>query len=278
MPAGIVKAFEEGTKAEPLILSYLEEAGWVLTDKQKEGHLRGGSKVKVRYHPDAIGYHLNDSEPSYVIEAKAFGKDLFRRAELHGVGSTIPEYNWQMSVMMHAEQKPGVWVVYNKVTGEVILEYVHTPPISLAEILDKINKLMDSIDDDLLERPCDDPKHFPCRYIHLRPEPGNGGVDDTLDIEAVGLQEEFDQLAREYLTYKGMKDEADKKLETLKEQLLAMRGSFRKAHSSKFRIRVDRGSRRNPDIKKMEDDGVDEKYLKKIEFDRLTVRGMDYDA
>jgi hypothetical protein len=67
-------------------------------------------------------------------------------------------------------------------------------------------------------------------------------------------------------------------LETLKEQLLAMRGSFRKAHSSKFRIRVDRGSRRNPDIKKMEDDGVDEKYLKKIEFDRLTVRGMDYDA
>jgi hypothetical protein len=274
MPQGIQKAMDEGTKAEPIILQYLEDNGWVLTDKQKEGHLRVAPNVLIRYHPDALGYQLENKEPSYVVEAKAFGKDLFRRAQLHGVGSTIGEYDWQISIMMHAEQKPGVWVFYNKETGEVDYEYVTTPPIPLSEILTKAAKLVESLDDDLMERPCDDPKHFPCRYIHLRPEPGNGGIDDTLDVESVGLSEEFDQLARDYMMFKNQEDEAKKRKEEIRQQLLSMRGSFKKAKSTRYSITVSKGTTNVIDWKKMEDDGVRDKYVYKNEHDRLTVRGL----
>lgn len=269
-PKFLQKAFEAGQEAEPIVLNYLSTHGWTLVDSQKEAHLRGAPNVLIRYHPDSIGEWEGET---FVVEVKALGPDLFSKARRHGVGSTIGEYNWQISVMMHGEQLPGMWVAMNKETGEVIFERIDEPPVPLADILAKVAKLVGSLDDDLMDRPCDDPKHFPCRYIHLRPEPE--GVEDSLDVERAGIDKEFDQLAREYLTYKGMKDEAEKKLEVLREQLLAMRGSFKKAESSRFVITVGQGSTSRVNFDQLKDDGVYEKYVTKKPHDRLTVRGKN---
>lgn len=274
-PAFMLKAFKEGQEAEPKIIQHLLEQGWMLEDMQKEGHLRCAPSAIIRYHPDGIGkppFTLKADGLKRVVEIKALGPDLFKQAQRHGVASTIKEYPWQLSIMMHAEDLPGVWVIYSKETGEVIYEWVDVPIVPLVLIVNKVANLLEALDEDLMDRPCDDPKHFPCRYLSLRPEPDNSA--DTLSVADVGLEDEFDQLARQYLMVKGQIDELEKKKKEYRDKLLAMSGTFKTVKSNRFQVKIGKGGKGYPMLDKMRKDGVEDKYMEKKEWPTVTVKGL----
>jgi hypothetical protein len=149
------------------------------------------------------------------------------------------EYPWQLSVMMHDTGLPGLWGAYNKGTppinemgdrelcvdeGKLYVQRVPTPPIPLSAIVAKAMQIRELVQgSDVVEsgRPCDDPSHYPCRYLALRPEP-----EETSAVLEVSGEEAapLDSLAREYLTYKGMVDEATARLDNAKKELIAQAG------------------------------------------------------
>lgn len=272
-PKMLRKAFQEGKEAEPKVVGYLRELGWRVEGQQKEGHLRAAPNLKIRYHPDGIGGPYEPDMVDHVIEIKAFGKALWRQFLLGGVRNTIPEYQWQMSIMMIAEGKPGVWVIYNKETGEIQYEWVEEPPIPRHAIVQKMSNLVDSLNDDLSERPCDTPDHFPCRFFALRPS--NDDVADTLDPSMIGAEEEFDELARELLMIKGQRDELEKRYRAVREKIIEFSGSFSKVKSNRFRASIASTTRHYPKTDAMKEDDVFDKYMRSSESKQVTVRGIE---
>lgn len=281
-PQVLVKAFQEGKEAEPLVLRELEQNGFALEGLQEEEHLRVAPNALIRFHPDAKG-----SSPFYdgqhVIEVKAFGKDLFERAQRHGVQSTIPEYSWQLSIMMIRYNLPGLWVVHNKAYGEprfedLLIQRIPEPLIPRHAILTRAATIMEGIEDDVLDRPCDDPKHWPCRYLHLRPEPEGNGVDTVLDMSALpdDVQAEYDRLAKEYAYLKGQEDEIKKRRDDKKKELLALAGNFRRIKSDKFVTAIIPGKNRYVDRNKLIQAGLDpEEFMSETLYNYPQVRGLE---
>lgn len=239
VPDWLQRAFDEGTQLEPVILARLEvDHGIEYASHQDEGELRIDDTLIIRYHSDGLGY-LRPHELR-VIEAKALTNELWHRAVRHGVGSVMDEYPWQLSVMMHGEGLPGLWVAYNKGTspvnemgdrelcldeGKIYVQSVPEPPIPLSDIVAKALQVRELVlGDDILEsgRPCDSPDHFPCRYLHIRPEVVSKA---STVVEVSGPDSaDFDQHARAYLYNKGLADEAANARDKARDAILELAG------------------------------------------------------
>lgn len=233
VPDGLQRAYDEGTKLEPVVLAkYKEVTHEVYLSHQEEDHLDITPTTIVRFHPDA------ETEDD-IVEAKAITNDSWHQAVRNGVGSLYAEYPWQLSVMMHAKGKRGKWVAYNKGTppindmgdrelcvdeGRIYIQNVPEPPIPLADIVAKALQIRELVEGpDVLEsgRPCDDPSHYPCRYLHIRPEPEEKASVVEVSGEDASV---LDSLTREYLTYKGMADEANDRLDKAKKAIIEIAG------------------------------------------------------
>lgn len=246
-PANIRRAFDEGNRLEPVILERLEkEHGFKFESKQVEGELILGDGVVVRYHPDGIASWSASATGNFtydwVVEAKALSHDVWVKAAKHGVANVFDEYPWQLSVMMHGEMKPGVWAAYNKGyapdengvkrecedQGKLLLQPNLKPLYSLEEIREKAFKIKELVEgEDILEsgRPCDSPNHWPCLYLHLRPEEEGDRMDNSIGMEVD--EQVLDQLVKEYVGFKGAADEAKKRADVVRDEIIELAGGVK---------------------------------------------------
>lgn len=243
LPANMYRAFREGHEAEPEIVRQLQDPkyGMVFSSRQVEGELILPNNVVIRYHPDGIVFWegLGRKYPvrRWVCEIKNLSHDLWMRAvNADDIGATIDEYNWQLSVMMHAERKPAVWVARNKgyppdpetgikpyceLEGKLFVQEVMEPIISLEVIAEKAEKIRQGVlGEDILtsDQQCNAPGHWPCRFRHLRPEQ-EIDMDGVLELEG----EEaliMDQKIKRYLYLKGQIDEMQKQAELERDDIV----------------------------------------------------------
>src|SRR5262245_17841897 len=272
VPQKIKDAWQQGHELEPQVIERLESEGWILEERQKEGHLIVGDTCVIRYHPDAIGTYPN-SDIRMVVEIKCLSDEVWRRATRTGVGSLFQEYNWQLSTMMLAENLPGIWVCYNKETEAIYTEAQYLPPIPLDDVTSRVNYLVEALDVDLLTRPCDDPKHYPCRFLSLRPEPED--TAETLFVNDVGMGDEFNQLTREYIIVKGQIDELEKRKKEASRRIMEMAGNFRILRGDRALVRIKRGKNVHANRQAIANDGVEDRYLATTEFTYPEVKGIE---
>lgn len=287
VPDFLQAAFDEGHRLEPIINEMLEERGYVITGSQEEGHLDISPTLRIRYHPD--GFVKSSLWPDRrILEDKTMADSSWQKAARGSVGDVFAEYNWQISVMMwanatrrdyfgenHHEYEiipmPALWVAYNKGNtdgspcpdqGRLLYQTVDRPPITLGAIVEKaflIQSLVEGEDIMVSGRPCDDLSHFPCRYIHIRPEPeqlimdisGPGSDNPILTIEDNEEQLEVDTLVRDYLMFKGQADEAKQRMEVAKLALIAKANGAKRILTDKWVIPVINGSNSSPDYASM---------------------------
>jgi hypothetical protein len=254
LPANMVRAFGEGHDLEPKVLEMLEHLGWIITDRQIEGELILPGKTIIRFHPDGIGTAPNYSG-RIVIEVKALSDALWQRVIRHGLAwweevdgqkvlkSVIDEYPWQAASMSHGFRLPLMWVCYNKgfppdqVTGEkpyckdegkLFMQYVDQPFISRDELVAKAQKIRTLVEgDDILDNDmvCTDPSHFPCRYLHLRPEPEGEALESNVAVRTTDVDPALiDELTQQLRTFKSTMDEAKGKYEAARDRLIQLGG------------------------------------------------------
>jgi hypothetical protein len=296
LPDVLVRAFREGHELEPVVLAKMENEGWQVGNRQREGELELPGHIKIRYHPDGVGWIKTDralfSTDIHIIEVKALSHDLWLRAARTSVGEVMAEYKWQISVMMHNENLSGMWVAYNKGTppindmgdrelcadeGKLIYEHVAVPPVSYSDIVERAFQVKQLVEgQDILEsgRPCDDPQHWPCRYYLIRPaveDSGDGGeavrktktgtVRRTLTVDQA-RDGEVDRLVREYLHAKGIIDEAQSQFDRAKEALLEIGTGYTLIETGQWSIPIVSGSSSSTDWGSMPDE--DRKELKRL--------------
>lgn len=245
VPATLQRAFDEGNELEPVIIQKLkDEYGFVFHSHQEEGHLWLSENVAVRYHSDGIATDTNPSSTTrsftFVVEAKALSNELWLQAKRTSVGDIIDEYKSQLSVMMHAEELPGLWVAYNKGLppdkdgnrppcpdqGKLLLEYVYTPPVSIEEIQLKASLIKEGVYGEEVitsDRQCDSPDHWPCRYLNIRPQPEDRG--EAREIFIPSDTEAANRLITEYVAFKGQADEAKARYTAARDELIRMAGT-----------------------------------------------------
>jgi hypothetical protein len=270
LPEFLAVAFAEGHALEPIVIAKLQENGMQFESHQQEGHLDiEDVPVSIRYHPDGIG---TDLFGRHVVEVKALRNEVWQKARRSGVGSLFAEYPWQLSTMMIAEGLPGEWVAINKGNkdnsfceeeGKLLRETVALPPISYEDICDKAKRIYEGVmGPDVLKsgRECDNPNHFPCRYIHLRPEPEEDQIKEFTEAE----KEELDYLLKAYLTFKGTVDEAKQRQDEIRNQIIAIAGDTKKIITDAFIAPISQAYSTTTDWASMERDGIDvEKYRTK---------------
>jgi hypothetical protein len=255
VPAVLQRAFDEGNTLEPKILDACENKGVSFISKQAEGHLWLSDNVAIRYHPDGVGIY---DGAWYVVEGKALSNELWQKAVKGSVGDVIDEYNWQLSSMMIGEQLPGMWAALNKGNppdretgkrephpdeGKMHYEIKTTPPVSLTELQLKASLILEGVyGEDLTtsDRPCDSPDHWPCRFLHLRPQ-GEGevrrGVLTPDDVD------EVDRLVVEFLSFKGQADEAKARYEAARDKLVELAGDkYGYIQTDKFYVPIVNGT------------------------------------
>lgn len=258
LPESLVRAFRAGHELEPVIIKMLaEDYEFQFVTHQEEGHLLiplDDVVVKIRYHSDGIAWILYPAgTPSLgghqrVVEAKALGNDLWQKAVRGSVGDCIDEYPWQLSVMMYATGLPGVWAAYNKGIpekmvdgfpmqelcedqGKLHLEWVDMPPISYEEIVAKVKAIKEAVEgEDVVSsgKQCDDPGHWPCRYLHLRPEQEDGRAE-YVEVDPDD-RDKLDELVQRYLGFKGTAEEAKKQQDATRDEIIALVGVEKGTH------------------------------------------------
>lgn len=243
LPAMLKGAFQAGHDLEPLAIQWLRDEGWTIGAMQAEGELVLSDELRIRFHPDGLGFRPVQYD-QYVVEIKWLSDANWRLALRSGVASVVDEYAWQLSVMMHAYDLPGVWVFGNKGfkeddagvkpycehEGEIRYEFVEHPPVSLDTIRAKAFKVLDMVrGEDLLQsqRACDKPDSWPCRFRHLLPELEEDTAllqPDVLHIEADDQARQVDDLVRQFLYFKGQADENKQAYERARDELIKLAG------------------------------------------------------
>lgn len=274
-PEALQQAYDDGHRLEPVVIRLLRQEGYEISGQQDEGDWEILPGIIIRYHPDGIIRKMGWFAPK-ILEVKALADAGWQIAARGSVGDYIKEYNWQISVMMYHSSLSAMWVAYNKGNsngdecpdqGRLLYETVDRPPIPLATIEDKVRVIKELVDDeDILStgRPCDDPSHYPCRYLHLRPEPEDSNVvnlrpavtdPDNPNIivptEVFMVPDEdkdaVDSDVREYLMFRGQMDEAKEKMEKAKERLIAKANGAKRLVTDQWVVPVVNGSNSSPD-------------------------------
>lgn len=271
-PAILKRAFAEGTLLEPVIIKRLEhDFGVEFESHQTEDELWLSDDCAIRYHPDGIGTihvdtweknnirptvtHIRSGRIKCVIEAKALTNSLYQQAVSGSTGDVIDEYNWQLSAMMWDTGLPGLWAVYNKGLppddngnrphcddqGKIHLEYVEEPPVSLEELKLKASLIRQGVEGEgLLEsdRECDEPDHWPCLYLHLRPV----GEAKSTSVLIPDDPDEVNDLVRTFITFKGQYDESEARYKAARDALVEIAGDADYIQTPEFYVPIVKGT------------------------------------
>lgn len=193
-PDDLAVRFADGHMHEAAVVNLLETTwGAEILDSQLEvaldlGDLGGGANVTVRGHIDGIvgSPVILPSEDGdiqvpgpAVLEIKSLSQSSTEKWRREGFDG-FPRYAVQISVYMIALGIPAVFVVKNKNSGQLTVRVVHTPPVSLEELADRV-RVVEQAEDVM---PVCSLSDFPCPYLYLHDEVSKKGVkSDVVEVE-----------------------------------------------------------------------------------------------
>lgn len=277
-PQNILRAFDEGHDREQPTLDRLESEGWRLDKSwaQREVDVRVGGNRVVRVHPDSAGFPPSQPTTQYGIEVKWLHNSSWSAWRRHGKAAANTQQKWQFSCEMAATRLPLVVVVGNKGEtpdengvrppcpheGELHFEFYDEPPFSLGDIIKRVKELHDAATSGHIvasERPCDTPSQYPCRFIHLRPEPEHQGVA-VPEADA----EEFERWASAYERHARLEKEHKSGREEARDQLTKLAGKADDLFTNRWAVHLSRGESTTTNWKQLcADNGIDEEVIDK---------------
>lgn len=254
--------WEEGRVSENLIVDYLESIGKTVRHQQMRVELPVGDGLMVVGHIDGIT-DLDDVA-SAVLEGKALGKTFLEQYEYGGfkaMGTLGRVYAWQISCYMLALGMPALYAVRSKVTGATTTKEIHTPPVGLAQIVQKVAEV---------EKYARAEEYPECDGGCTAWSSRYWGVHETEEVP--DRPELYDVIAR-YAEQKELVDDHQAYLAELKEELVERMGTG-KARAEEFEVSISNVVSRRPDTKKLKQALGEEyeDYTYETRSTRLTVR------
>ncbi len=179
------------------------------------------------------GLRHDTAERELGIEIKTLGEDAFKKFVRSGL-ETFPEYQWQLSIYMHAVGLPwlyaaaprmrekdedGEWRFWVEVDKTKILDLIDKPPIPLSRIrrkIRRINTLAQMDFDDL--PPCEKAKF--CSMVRFHDL--IGGNIEAEEAEKLDKGDELYDLLRRRQVLKDLEDDTAKDRKAVDAELKAM--------------------------------------------------------
>lgn len=144
--------FEEGHLHEAHIQHSMIQAGWKLDLLEAEFELVVGPRVKVIGHMD-MGSAIDPATGiDYVAEIKTMNRDGFAKFVEHGL-EVFPSYAIQLSTTMIAMRKPGLLIVKNRDSGNIIRQIFDEPPVDMGAIVKRVVAIKRAVEEDRMP-PC----------------------------------------------------------------------------------------------------------------------------
>jgi hypothetical protein len=227
-PEFMQKAFDEGTRIEPLAIKKLREMGWFIRTSQDEVNANGDYQIEVELevipgkvmvvgHLDGVilDGRLNACVlRQNILEVKMMadqGWKAFKKHEWNAPG-LIQKYKWQASCYMLATGLPHVMVAWNKDTEELAFAMATEPFYTISDIAKKLAVAEDFIARGVVPDGCTD---FPCPYYYLHPP-----KDEVAKVE----DGELEGLLQSWLTWDSAEKMAKKAKDDHRERILKLAG------------------------------------------------------
>lgn len=295
-PAMFREAFKFGQEHEGKLREEWLAANpeWELESMQDQMEWNPVPGWKVRGHHDGIVRH-RETGKRMLIEIKWLGEDLMRAFWSHRLFQRMPGYLVQKALY---QEMTGLGMMYlvgdkkwYKETGKVLITQKEYPPLQeggeekkeLAKLMVKLSQVVAQVKTGELGEPaegCGSGKYWPCQtsYLHEKGREGKGrGVEDmnweTEQEEWEEVEdEEFAAVIAEYAEVGKKLNELEGKKKELGKKLREGMAGRKKVRSGGVTVTWVKQERTNPDVKKMKEDGVFDRYSKtvEIEFPRVT--------
>ena len=161
---------------------------------------------------------LTFNDESVGVEIKTLGEDAFKKFVRSGL-ETFPEYQWQLSIYMHAIDLPwlyaaaprsrekdddGEWKFWVEVEQAKILPLITEPPIPLSRIRRKIRRINTLAQMDFSDLPPCEKTKF-CSMVRFHDL--IGGNIEAEEAEKLGRGDELYDLLRRRQTLKDLEDD-----------------------------------------------------------------------
>lgn len=196
--------FDEGNLHEQAVLAKLKSMGANLYDFQREVRLEiGVPGAVIMGHIDAQGWGPKLWSDNRVVEIKSMGDESYKEVNRLGwdAGGFIPKYKWQISVYCWCLEQPGVLVVKNRNTGQILCLLVPQGGFyTYDDIQLRILEIETAADLGELPELCDKPM-YPCPYEYLH-----------LEDKVIRKDSEMDIWAKEYTTAQADKKAAEERM------------------------------------------------------------------
>lgn len=259
--------FEEGNLHEEAVVSGLIASGRNIIDRQRTVELAiPDTNAIIRGHLDAVGdagIPLNPVE--YPVEVKAMGKDTWQEwsnwyesGNWAAIWAKYPRYAYQYAVYWFGlDALIGDYLVKNRNDGRIIHMEMTEPPVSLADIITRVQMVEEYAENDYLPA-CPPKRDYPCAYWQLEVK------DEPRLIDAGVNDERLDELARKYVAARAKKDAIEVELSDIKAAIVEIMGDGTWNPGS-LKVQVRTSSQEKLDTKKvrkwLSDEGMLGDYL-----------------
>lgn len=246
----------EGVLHEDHVLKRMERDGeWEIRGRAQEeielevkDTVTKDYKVVIRGHIDEIARNTENGF-DHLVEVKTMSESRFRQWQKNGFRD-FPGYALQFSTYMIELDMPGVFVVKNRNTGEVVWTVYEEPPVSKIELATLVSTV------ELLATqgelpPCDDKESWYCKFSYLHESRLN---PKEVPEGEFPVTQEFIQLVEAYHYWRQSEDQARWKRDELRGKIVELLGSYDKADLPAFTVeRKEVINRRldNKQVKKM---------------------------
>lgn len=206
-PEYLRRAAEAGNRYEVIVKDRLTADGYVVGEEQgfvellvPVGGLNGNEFAKIRGHLDATSITSPDDPLDRMLEVKSMSENVFTKWTAHRFDS-FPTYAAQLSVYMHAVDKPALYAVVCRDTDEIELIPYDEPPIEFEDIANKV-RAVESLHAQGIMPPCHGAQ-YSCAFDYLcdRRDIDPADVppdDDSVLAEALERYDEMREMGKQY--------------------------------------------------------------------------------
>lgn len=170
-PARTRRIFQRGHEVEEWLIGWMEDAGFVVKSRGKDGRQFGFEDCEGRFkgHFDGVIVSGPDGfEYPALFEAKCLGDKGWKQLVKHGVAKAYPQYAAQVATYQaygQLAQNPAFFVAVNANDMDIHLELVPFNQELAQSSIDKAARILTACDhDETLPRATEDPASFVCRF------------------------------------------------------------------------------------------------------------------
>lgn len=272
-PKVMQEAFAFGHEHEQAVIDQwiAQNPQWSILMQQEEVEFWINDEIVIRGHTDGRIWHEVD-EIERGLEVKTLGKDLLAAHFRGKLFDRIPGYALQAALYMAATNLGFEYVVMDKQaykdTGEVVVygETITEPPVRLDQTIIKlVTVVQQAKTGELPESTCvkSDEWLCPLPYLH----------DDVREeVEEVEGDSELEGLCVEYDQWRTRKKEAEARTKELAASIKEKIGSNARTRSGEWVVTRVTQERSGWDGKRLEEDGLAEKYRTSYEIEYPLVK------